>query len=74
MSVTPLCGNEWDLILSLRFVVETLLVNDMPLSSSPTLGSPPILRARGDNEGADSLKLHTKRRGISTRHDLKPSL
>lgn len=31
---------------SLRFVVETLLVNDMPLSSSPSLGSPPILQAR----------------------------
>lgn len=56
---------------SLRFVVETLLVNDMPLSSSLSLGSPPILRAKRDNEGADSLtQLHTKRRGISTTHNL----
>lgn len=42
----------------------------MPLSSSPTLGPPPILPAKRDNEGADSPKLHTKRRGISTMHDL----
>lgn len=68
--MTPLCGNEWDLILSLRFVVETLLVNDMPLSSSPTLGSPPILPAKRDNEGADGPKLHTKRGEISTTHEL----
>ncbi|KAA8590937.1 hypothetical protein FQN60_001880 [Etheostoma spectabile] len=39
-------------------------------ASSLTLGSPPILRARRDNEGADSPKVHTKRRGISTTHNL----
>lgn len=46
---------------SLRFVVETLLVNDMPLSSRPTLRSPPIPRARRDNEVADSPKNFTQR-------------
>lgn len=41
----------------------TLLVNDMPLSSSPSPGSPPILHESSDNEGADSPKLQTKRGG-----------
>lgn len=46
---------------SLRFVVETLLVNDMPLSSSPSLSSPPILRVRRDNEREQTAQNFTQR-------------
>lgn len=72
MRMTPLCGNEWDLMES-ALCCRKLLVNDMPLSSSPSRASPPILQAR-EITREQTAQNFTQRREESAQPQSQPSL